>query len=100
MRRFRWLPWLSSSVVALGTGLLLSPAALKADPPDESKLDESKVTLALMQPGDYVFRASHSIGLVLSSSDANYVIPSGTMATNTLPNLKQPRKELRDQRRI
>lgn len=47
MRRFRWLPWLSSSVVVAGTSLLLSPAVLKAE-----SLDESKVKNTLMQRFD------------------------------------------------
>ncbi|HEX2022403.1 MAG TPA: CocE/NonD family hydrolase, partial [Candidatus Thermoplasmatota archaeon] len=37
-----------------------------------------------MQPEDFVFRAGDAIGLVLSSSDASYVVPSGTLATNAL----------------
>lgn len=47
MRRFRWLPWLSSSVVVTGTSLLLSPSCLKAE-----ALDEAKVKGALMQRFD------------------------------------------------
>ena len=47
MRRFRWLPWLSSSVVVAGTTLLFSPSFLKAE-----GLDEAKVKTALMQRFD------------------------------------------------
>lgn len=47
MRRFRWLPWLSSSVIVAGTSLLLSPATLQAE-----LLDEAKVKTALLQRFD------------------------------------------------
>ena len=46
MRRFRWLPWLSSSVIVASTSLL-GPAALTAE-----ELNESKVKTALMQRFD------------------------------------------------
>lgn len=47
MRRFRWLPWLSSSAVVAGTSLLLSPSLVKAE-----ALDEAKVKGVLMQRFD------------------------------------------------
>ena len=51
MRRFHWIPWLSSSVVIAGTSLLLSPASLKAEAPAR-ELDEAKVKSALLQRFD------------------------------------------------
>ena len=57
MRRIGWLSWLSSSVlssmvIVAGASLLLSPASLNAEPPEESKLDEAKVKAALLQRFD------------------------------------------------
>lgn len=40
--------------------------------------------VAEIQPADYVFQAGRRIGLTITSSDASYVHPSGTMATNTI----------------